>query len=100
MEEQEKKTAKCYQCFYFDRYFTKELTRYVRTKIGFCSTHKKSVNAHDCCECWKLKKSRYLYRQRAAEKILNEILLNISAIRQIYQDNLYEVEYEEYPTLP
>ena len=83
MEENEQKGKKCCYCGNFEGYYTKGLRRYDKTKQGFCSEHHKIVENQDCCECWR----RHLVRNRVASRALYEILMDISAIRQIIQEN-------------
>ena len=87
MEENEQKGKKCCYCGNFEGYDTKGLRRYDKTKQGFCSEHHKIVENQDCCECWRTNSRRHLVRNRVASRALYEILMDISAIRQIIQEN-------------
>jgi len=83
----EQKSKKCCYCGNFEGYYTKGLRRYEKSKQGFCSQHRKIVENQNCCECWKKNSKRYSARYRVASRALYEILMDISAIRQIIQEN-------------
>lgn len=83
----EQKSKKCCYCGNFEGYYTKGLRRYEKSKQGFCSQHRKIVENQDCCECWKKNSKRHSARNRVASRALYEILMDISAIRQIIQEN-------------
>ena len=90
MEEKGQKSKKCCYCGNFEGYYTKGLRRYEKSKQGFCSEHRKIVENQDCCECWKKNSKRHSARNRVASRALYEILMDISAIRQIIQENQEE----------
>ncbi|MCH5164670.1 MAG: hypothetical protein J1F36_06615 [Clostridiales bacterium] len=85
MEEQEQKTGKCFHCGGFKRFYTKESTYFDPCKIGYCLKQDKLVNAQDSCVKWHkiCKKSR---QKQIATRILKELLLKISAIKQILEE--------------
>ncbi|PWM71739.1 MAG: hypothetical protein DBX59_08345 [Bacillota bacterium] len=90
MQEEKKNIKKCVYCEYYEGYYTKGLYRFDRVKQGKCSRLDKIVNNKDVCECWR-KRSRIFYlRRRSASRALYEIMMDISAIRQIFQEDQEE----------
>ena len=85
-EENTKKSTKCVYCGYYEGYYTKGLHCFERAKQGFCKQHEKLVNNGDTCECWETSRRRFYFRKRVISRCLNEILMDISAIRQIIQE--------------
>lgn len=96
----EKKAVKEKQCFYsgsYEAYYTKGLRRFERTRQGFCSKSNKVVDGSEKCDCWKTKTRKYnCVRKRAVARALYEILIDLSAIRQIIQENQEEENYNVY----
>lgn len=45
----------CFRCRYFDRYYTKGVKRYNRTKFGRCSVRAEIVGNHDTCQAYVIK---------------------------------------------
>lgn len=89
-EENEKPNKKCAYCGNFDGYYTKGLHRFERTKQGFCSKHNKIVGNNECCECWRTNSKRFFYRKKVASRALFEMMMDLSAIRQIFQESREE----------
>ena len=93
----EKKAVKEKQYFYcgsYEAYYTKGLRRFERTRQGFCSKSNKVVDGSEKCDCWKTKTRKYnCVRKRAVSRALYEILIDLSAIRQIIQENQEEENY-------
>ena len=89
-EEKEKPSKKCAYCDFYDRYYTKGLRRFERTKQGFCSEQKKIVGNDEGCECWRLSSHRNFTRKRVASRALFEMMMDLSAIRQIFQESQEE----------
>lgn len=91
MEEQtdntKTKSEKCVYCGRYERYYTKGLYHFNRTKLGFCSRYDKIVGNNDSCDYWESNRRRYCMRKKAASRALYEILTEISAIRQIFHEN-------------
>ena len=82
METKETKKV-CYLCRKFKGYYTKEASRFVRAKKGYCYKYGKIVGNQDYCEDWcngykKLRSSKVI-----ALKVLSDLLTNISGIKQI-----------------
>ena len=89
-EEPAKKSLKCVYCGHYEGYYTKKLHRFERAKQGFCKQHDKLVNNGDTCECWKSNSRRFYFRKRAISRALYEMLMDLSAIRQIIQEEQEE----------
>ena len=91
-EEIEKKRKKCIYCGNYSGYYTKGLRHFERTKQGICQQHNKIVDNDNVCENWKTNSRRFWFRKRAVTMALYEILMDISAIRQIYVEEQEEKE--------
>ncbi len=85
-----KKSTKCVYCEHYEGYYTKGLHCFERTKQGFCKQHNKVVNNGDTCECWETNRHRFYFRKRVISRALYEMLMDISAIRQIIQEEQEE----------
>ena len=82
-KENQTKRKKCMYCSNYEGYYIKGLRHFESIKKGYCSNHCKIVSNNDGCECWKTRARRYYARKRAVSRALYEILMDISAIRQI-----------------
>ena len=75
----------CDTCKNFDRYYTRGVKQYNKTKYGHCCKKVESVNIHETCEKYenrgksKIEKKQVLY-------CLNRLLADISAIRLIIEE--------------
>ncbi len=92
-KETETKNNKCVYCGYYAGYYTKGPSRFERTKQGYCSLHYDVVDNGYCCEQWKSNRRRFSFRKKVAARALHEILMNISAIRQILQEDREEEKH-------
>ncbi|HIY78575.1 MAG TPA: hypothetical protein H9728_05980 [Candidatus Borkfalkia excrementavium] len=88
--EKAKKSTKCVYCGHYEGYYTKGLHCFERTKQGFCEQHNKVVNNGDTCDCWETNRHRFYFRKRVISRALYEMLMDISAIRQIIQEEQEE----------
>lgn len=86
-EDTEKKNKNCLRCGNFEKYYTKGLYRFESTKHGICRHYNVIVSSNNTCDFWKNNRYRICLRKRAISRALYEILTNISAIRQIIQEN-------------
>lgn len=86
-ENTEKKNKNCLRCGNFEKYYTKGLYRFESTKHGICRHYNVIVSSNNTCDFWKNNRYRICLRKRAISRALYEILTNISAIRQIIQEN-------------
>ncbi len=91
-EEIKKKSKKCLYCGNYEGYYKKGLHRFESIKQGFCVKNNQIVSNKDCCEFWKTSSRRFYLRKKVASRALFEILMDISAIRQILQENQDEGE--------
>ncbi len=89
-EETTKKSRKCVYCGHYEGYYTKGLHRFERAKQGFCKQHEKIVENGNTCECWETNRRRFYFRKRVISRALYEMLMDISAIRQIIQEEQEE----------
>ena len=80
----------CFRCANFTRYYTKGTYRYNISKKGYCKKFKSLVSAMNSCDDWRSNHcknyKRLSSRKQWCVKVLYELLLNISAIRQILQE--------------
>lgn len=86
-EDTEKKNKNCLYCGNFEKYYTKGLYRFESTKHGICRHYNVIVSSNNTCAFWKNNSHRIYLSKRAISRALYEILTNISAIRQIIQEN-------------
>lgn len=91
----EGKSQKCVYCSLCEGYYTKGPRRFDRANCGYCYRHRKVVSNGDGCENWKSGGRRYYNRKLIATRTLNEILWNLSAIRQILEEEQEEKERTE-----
>ncbi len=80
----------CFRCRFFDRYYTRELTRYEKTKSGWCKKRVASANIHETCENFQAKRPGF-QREMTLKSHLNDILTHIHEIRCVL-----EAEREEW----
>jgi len=89
------KTAdnKCFRCKHFDRYFTKGITRFDKTKIGWCCKKTKEVNINDGCNSYEHKSNKKIIKY-AIRRQISDILTELSTIRNILEvdDNADDTE--------
>ena len=77
--------SKCYNCKYFDGYYTKGTVRYDKTKLGWCFKNHCIVKTQETCE-------HYVYRprtrksSRALKMHLSDILTELSEIRKVLEE--------------
>ncbi len=75
---------KCYNCRFFDRYFTRGYTKFDKTDIGRCYIMQKVVNKSETCDNFKTR--RNTRRENSVLKITLENLLDeISEIRKMIE---------------
>lgn len=85
-EETEQKKRQCLHCGLYEPYYTKGLYHFESLKKGYCRKHDKIVEYCDGCEKWRTGIHNDEFRKKVALKALCEILMNLSAIRQILQE--------------
>lgn len=86
----ETKKEKCYNCRQFQRYYVKGTKKFNKIAIGRCCSKDETVGACDTCDKWKMKSVCNV--AWSAKHTLNDILTDISAIRQIIEERQEEYE--------
>ena len=90
----ETESKKCYRCKNLDRYYTKEVKRFCKTKFGWCSEKQDTVQIQGCCDKFifnpKSKKSN-----RMICHYLNDLLTEISEIRKVIEEENGETDESE-----
>ncbi len=82
---------RCSRCRFFDRYYTKETKKFRRTECGWCRKKQELVSTHGECEKYSARTRRCM-PQRALYLQLNDLLTEISEIRNFLEDNKLEGE--------
>ena len=81
----------CYRCKNLDRFYTRGVKQFNKTKVGWCCKKEEIVNVHDSCDKYELRKPC----KRISKSIkfcLNDLLTDISGIREIIEDERRENE--------
>lgn len=75
---------KCVGCNYFDRFFTRGVTKFTKLNIGRCCKVHDVVDKDGCCD--KFVKRRYItYKKRATMEALNVLLKELTLIRELLE---------------
>lgn len=83
MEDAGLKNKVCCKCGNFKSYYFKGLSRFSRTKNGYCRKHRNTVENMGHCEFWR-NNDRISYEKKVASpNVLSKLLKDISDIRQI-----------------
>ena len=82
----------CWNCLKYRALYTKGHYKFDRQKFGNCSKHNKIVDSNACCDCWG--KSWKTRSNRAAKRVLCDMLANIASIKMILQDEREREKYE------
>lgn len=88
--------GKCCWCKHFCRYYTKGLTDFKACPIGLCGKRQDIVKAADGCEEFS-RRLRRVHHSAALKRRLNDILINLTAIRKFVEEE--ERERNENKTL-
>lgn len=80
----ENKKKECYRCKYLDRYYTKGIKEYQKTRFGWCCKKQESVTIHNGCENF-FAKPKQTRNMRLLRFCLNDLLTEISEIRKIIE---------------
>lgn len=75
----------CYMCKNFDRYYSKDIKRYNRTKFGLCLNKHENVNIHDTCDKFAIRK-RPVGLKHSVNVCLNRLLTELTEIRRVLED--------------
>ena len=90
----QEKQKECFACGNYQAYYRKGFCYFDKENFGFCTRHKKIVNKHESCECWRNNCHVRGLRKAICYKKLDEILSNLSEIKQILAE---EQEEEKIP---
>ena len=82
---------KCGRCRNFDRYYIRGVRRFDKTEFGWCRATGNTVKEQDRCGRFAEKAEAQKSRQ-AVEACLNNILADISAVRNILEEERQENE--------
>lgn len=85
MDKELKVKHECYNCGNLTRYYTKEYTCFKRADCGYCYERGEIKNNHDTCEKWRNGYGGFSIKI-PTQRVLRELLLQLSAIRQILQE--------------
>ena len=81
----------CYRCRFFDRYYTKGIREFEKTKLGWCCEKMQTVVSQGGCGEYELRKRRKDYGLIAYH--LSDLLAQVSSLRQIIEEK-YDVTNE------
>lgn len=84
---------RCSACRELERYYVKGDKQFNKTDFGWCYKKETSVNIKDCCDDFvqgRIHKRRY----NRAGYYLNELLLQITALRCIIEEHSNEKDKE------
>lgn len=76
----------CSYCRFFERYYTKGAKQFNKTKTGRCRKKQEQVTAQDGCKEF-VKKPLKRRSMRLLRYYLNEILLELHALREVAEDD-------------
>ena len=76
----------CSFCRFFERYYTKGAKQFNKTKTGLCRKRQEQVTVQDGCKEF-VKKPLRRRSVRLLRYYLNEILLELHALREEAEDN-------------
>lgn len=87
----ETESKQCYRCKYPDRYYTKEVKRFCKTKFGRCREKRAEMNIHESCERFEQRAS-VRGRPKLLKNYLNDLLTEITEIRKVLEEEKDERE--------
>ena len=87
----ERKDKACWNCGNYKPYYTKGFCRFNKKDVGFCIEQRISVDKHDQCKCWT-HKQYFRYQKDSSLRSLDEILKQLSEVRQILVEDKEERE--------
>lgn len=89
MENCERPRYKCYNCSFFQRYYTQKGIHFVKTKFGFCCKMNEVFPIQHYCERF-IFKNRGITLKFMVQDRLNDLLTEISTLRNILQEEEHE----------
>lgn len=90
----EEKNSKCFSCFYFERYYTKEVKHFQKLNFGNCILKRENVSAHGSCDGYRLNSTRK-NSKRVLKMYLNDIFTEISEVRKLLEEENGEFKDDE-----
>lgn len=87
----ENESKKCFNCKHLERYYTKEIKQFCKTKFGWCSEKRNVVDTNGGCEQFGRKPVRR-GRHRLLQCSLSDLLTEISEIRKVLEAEKSERE--------
>ena len=93
----EKKNKVCWNCGKFKAYYEKGFSRFYKTDVGVCVLKKEIVEKHGECEGWCNRYKMRRLRKKCVIRTLNEIVVDIAAIRQIFEEEDEENRLDPLP---
>lgn len=88
----ENDTEKCFKCVYFQRFYTRGTKKFNSLNLGWCCEKQDVVKNTDICGCnnYKLKKRRSFRSDEMLLYTLNNLMTDISAVRQMLEEECGE----------
>jgi len=91
----ERKNKACWNCGNYQAYYTKGFCNFDKLDCGYCKAKKENVKKTEQCEKWK---TNYRYRgmrKTVAMRALDEVLTQITELRQILFEEKEEDDSEK-----
>ena len=87
--------SQCYKCRYCDRYYTKGIKQFNKTKFGWCSEKRAITGIHESCGRYVLQ-SKNRRGRKLLDISISELLMEITEIRKLLEtDRDVSVENED-----
>lgn len=83
---EENKIKECYSCRNFKRYYVKGLSRFNKTNLGYCGIRQEIIEKHNICDKYQYSNHAMFSRKKTSLRILADLLTDITAIKQILQE--------------
>lgn len=80
----------CWNCKFFNYYYTKGLTFFNRESFGFCKKNRRLCDNHETCDLWEYKFEKRNTRKEATLTQLPIVLEKLAQLEQILIE-----EYED-----
>lgn len=77
----------CYNCNYYNPYYTKGHKQFDKTDLGFCSKTKTTVEKHGVCDKFSVCRYTRFGRKEAALAAVTENINLLSELKQILEDD-------------
>ena len=83
------KNKQCFRCEYYNYYFIKGKKRFNKIKLGRCGKKCDTVNMHDSCGGFVLRRKRQTHKL-FLEIYLEHLLTEISELRLLMEEEINE----------